>query len=123
MNEGRQVKIGEFLGRVGIVLFFTIVATLKGISIAQLLTDSSVTPADNWLLVLLSNFASLVYLCLVIAVAVFRLKPSRGAQGIERRWSHCASELRVRAIEHRLGQAELLQETANRRGAEARGKR
>ncbi|TMJ36275.1 MAG: isoprenylcysteine carboxylmethyltransferase family protein [Alphaproteobacteria bacterium] len=85
MNEGRQVKIGEFLGRVGIVLFFTIVATLKGISIAQLLAGSTVTPADNWLLVLLSNFASLVYLCLVIAVAVFRLKPSRGAQGIEPR--------------------------------------
>ena len=85
MSEGREVKIGDFLGRVGIVVFFTTVATLNGISIAQLFTDSTVTPADNWLLVLLSNLASLVFLWLVVAVAVFRLKPSRGAQGIEPR--------------------------------------
>jgi protein-S-isoprenylcysteine O-methyltransferase Ste14 len=80
-----RAGLGEFLGRVGIVAFFTTAATLKGMTIVQLLGYSSVPPPDNWLLVLLSNLASLVFLCLVVVVAVFRMKPSRGAQGIEPR--------------------------------------
>jgi protein-S-isoprenylcysteine O-methyltransferase Ste14 len=85
MSEGRAAEIGEFLGRVGIVACFTTVATLKGVSIAHLFANSSPIPGDNWLLVLLSNLASLVFVCLVVVVTVFRLKPSRRAQDIESR--------------------------------------
>ncbi len=85
MTDRRQAEIGEFLGRVGIVIYFTTAATLKGVSIFQLLADRLAAPDNNRLLVLLSNLASLVFLCLVVVVAVFRLKPSRKAPSIESR--------------------------------------
>src|SRR3954468_24577326 len=52
-----------------------------------------------------------------------RLAYARRTQRIQRRLAHCASELGVRSGEHGLRQAKLLQETANRRSTEARGKR
>lgn len=85
MRESRRAEFADFVGRVGIVIFFTAIATLKGMSIAQLLGNGAIVPADNRLLVLLSNLASLVFLCLVVTVAVFRLKPSRAVSGIEPR--------------------------------------
>jgi protein-S-isoprenylcysteine O-methyltransferase Ste14 len=80
-----RADFAEFLGRVGITISFTALATFKGVSVVHLVSDASDSPAENWLLVLLSNLASLVFLCLVVGVAVFRLKPSRAAPGLEPR--------------------------------------
>ena len=84
MSGSRQVEVSEFLGRAGIALYFSVAAMVKIMSITRLLGSSS-PPADNWLLLLLSDLASLVFLCLIVVMAVIRLKPSRGAQGIEPR--------------------------------------
>lgn len=79
-----KAEIFEFLGRVGIAFYFSAVATFKIMSIIRLFAGSGPLP-ENWLLSLLSNLASLVFVSLVIAMTIFRLKPSRGAQGIEPR--------------------------------------
>lgn len=83
MSGSRKADIIELLGRAGIVLYFSFVATLKGFYIGRLLTAS---PApDNWLSELLSNSASLVFICMVVILALFRLKASRRAERIEPR--------------------------------------
>ena len=74
----------EFLGRAGIAIYFSLAAMARVASITRLVGSSS-PPADNWLFLLLSDLASLVFLCLVVVMAMFRLKPSRAAQGIEPR--------------------------------------
>ena len=83
MSGSRQAEITDLLGRAGIAIYFSFVATLKAMSIANLM-KASPTP-DNLPLLVLSNFASLMFVCLVVILALFRLKPSRTAQGIEPR--------------------------------------
>lgn len=79
-----RAEIGDFLGRVGIAFYFSAAATFKIMSIARLIFGSGPRP-ENWVLSLLSDLASLVFVSLVIAMTVVRLKPSRGAQGLEPR--------------------------------------
>lgn len=78
-----RLEITELLGRAGIVLYFSFAAVLKAMSIAHLIENSFTT--ENWALQLLSDVASLMFLCLVAVLALVRLKPSRKAEGIEPR--------------------------------------
>lgn len=90
MVTSRRAEIGDFLGRMGIGCYFAIAATLKGLAIFDKLRDWSALPAGGRMLALLSDAASGVFLVLVIAVAMFRLKPLRTAAGIESRLSALA---------------------------------
>jgi protein-S-isoprenylcysteine O-methyltransferase Ste14 len=90
MNASRRVEITEFLGRAGIVLYFSFAALAKAMSIKTLVMGNAPAP-DNWLLLLLSDLASLMFLCLVVVLAVVRLKPSRRAEGIEPRLTAMAA--------------------------------
>jgi protein-S-isoprenylcysteine O-methyltransferase Ste14 len=83
MSRSRQAEITELLGRAGIAIYFSFVAALKVMFIARLLTTSP-TP-DNWALLLLSNLSSLMFVCMVVILALFRLKPLCSAEGIEPR--------------------------------------
>lgn len=83
MIKGRGIEVTEFLGRAGIAIFFSFAAAGQAMAIVRLFGNS---PApDNWLLMLLNHLASLMFLCLVIVLAMARLKPSRKAEGIEPR--------------------------------------
>lgn len=89
MNGSRGIEITEFLGRAGIAIYFSFAAALQAMSIVRLIGNS---PApDNWLLLLLSHLASLMFICLVIVLAMIRLKPSRRAEGIEPRLTAMAA--------------------------------
>ncbi len=81
----RMPEIGDFLGKMGIGCYFSVAATLKGLAIYEKLRDWSTLPADEKILALLSDVATGIFLVLVIAVAVFRLKPLKSASGIEPR--------------------------------------
>lgn len=89
MNGSRWIEITEFLGRAGITLYFSFAALIQATLIARLIERS---PApDNWLLLLLSHVATLMFLCLVVVLAMVRLKPSRRAEGIEPRLTAMAA--------------------------------
>lgn len=85
MTASRWLEMGDFLGKLGIGCFFTITATLKLMHIFATLRDWHVQEAENRVLALMSDAASVIFLLLVAAVAVFRLKPLRTAAGIEPR--------------------------------------
>lgn len=78
----------DFLGRAVLVAFSGALATLKAISIVRL----AKTPNAD-VLEILSHAASLSFVLLVIFLALFRLKPMRGAQGWEPRFSALAGSL------------------------------
>jgi protein-S-isoprenylcysteine O-methyltransferase Ste14 len=78
-----RLEITELLGRSGIAVYFSYGALLKAMSIALLIDGSSI--AENRPLQLLSELASLTFLCLVAFLALVRLKPLRRAEGIEPR--------------------------------------
>jgi protein-S-isoprenylcysteine O-methyltransferase Ste14 len=77
------LEITEFLGRAGIFTYFSYAALLKAMSISHLIGGSSTM--EDWPLPLLSELASLTFICLVAFLAVVRLKPLRRAEGIEPR--------------------------------------
>lgn len=89
MNEARGVAVAEFLGRGGLVAYFSFAAVVQAQSILRLI-EASPAP-DNLYLQILSRIASLMFLSLVVILAVFRLKPSRKAEGIEPRLSAIAA--------------------------------
>jgi protein-S-isoprenylcysteine O-methyltransferase Ste14 len=89
MNEARGVAVAEFLGRAGLVAYFSFAAVTQAQSMLQLIQAS---PApDNLYLQILSRIASLMFLSLIVILAAFRLKPSRKAEGIEPRLSAMAA--------------------------------
>jgi protein-S-isoprenylcysteine O-methyltransferase Ste14 len=79
----RRAEITEFLGRAGIAISFSYMATLKSVSIFRLIMAGS--PPDNRPLLLAAHCASLLFVGLVVILALFRVKPSRRAEGIEPR--------------------------------------
>jgi len=89
MTEARGVAVAEFLGRGGLVAYFSFAAVVQAQSILQLI-EASPAP-DNLLLQILSRIASLMFLSLIVILAMFRLKPSRKAEGIEPRLSAIAA--------------------------------
>lgn len=89
MNEARGFAVAEFLGRAGLVAYFSLAAVSQVQSIMQLIQASPVP--DNLYLLILSRIASLMFLSLVVILAMIRLKPSRKAEGIEPRLSAIAA--------------------------------
>ena len=85
MTVFRWPEAGDFLGRVGIASYFSAAATLKVLGIFETLRNWNTHPGESRMLSLLSDMATLIFLGLVIAVAAFRLRPSKSASGIEPR--------------------------------------
>jgi protein-S-isoprenylcysteine O-methyltransferase Ste14 len=89
-EEGRTMAprwawFGDLLGRVGIVLLFTLAASEKAKIIYETILDWSASSSDFEVLRLLSEVANLAFLILIVATAAVRLKPLRSAEGIEPR--------------------------------------
>jgi len=89
MSEARGFAVAEFLGRGGLVAYFSFAAVAQAQSMLQLI-DASPAP-DNLYLQILSRIASLMFLSLIVILAMFRLRPSRKAEGIEPRVSALAA--------------------------------
>jgi protein-S-isoprenylcysteine O-methyltransferase Ste14 len=89
MTEARGFAVAEFLGRAGLAAYFSLAAVAQVQSMLQLI-EASPAP-DNLYLQVLSRIASLMFLSLIVILALFRLKPSRKAEGIEPRLSAMAA--------------------------------
>jgi protein-S-isoprenylcysteine O-methyltransferase Ste14 len=89
MSEARGFAVAELLGRAGLVAYFSLAAFTQAQSMLQMI-EASPAP-DNLYLQILSRIASLMFLSLIVILAMFRLKPSRKAEGIEPRVSALAA--------------------------------
>ena len=81
----RLAAAGDFLGRVGIVAYFSWAASIKVSSIHAGIANWSTLAIDHKALWLLSQIAVLLFLLLVVVTTFFRLKPIQSADGIEPR--------------------------------------
>jgi protein-S-isoprenylcysteine O-methyltransferase Ste14 len=86
----RIAWVGDFLGRAGIVAYFSWAASARLGSIYSGIVDWSTLTMDHKLLWLLSQIAVLLFLLLVVATTFVRLKPIQSAEGIEPRFTALA---------------------------------
>ena len=91
MQSQRRLEVGDFLGKLGICAIFAVGASIKLKHMYLMLTNWS-APAGSSpkLLIFLSEAASLIFVTLIVAVALFRLKPVNSASGFEPRFTALA---------------------------------
>lgn len=80
-----SARVRDLIGRAGMTAYFTFGATLKGMSIFEMLAQQDGSAA--WALDLLANVASFGFIVLIVATTVTRLPPKNSAEGIEPRMS------------------------------------
>jgi protein-S-isoprenylcysteine O-methyltransferase Ste14 len=81
----RWTWAGDLLGRIGIVVVFTLSASAKLRAVVKDIQEWSSASPDFDILRLFSGMACLAFLALVVSTTVMRLKPLRSAEGIEPR--------------------------------------
>jgi protein-S-isoprenylcysteine O-methyltransferase Ste14 len=90
MTNERWLPVGDAIGRVAIVAYFANHAVHQTARIIDMLANWPELTTAHKHLVLLSQVAILLFLALVIATTIFRLKPLRSSEGIEPRLSALA---------------------------------
>ncbi|MGH6908386.1 MAG: hypothetical protein ACREDX_11080, partial [Aestuariivirga sp.] len=83
MTAPRWTWLGDLLGRIGIVVLFTLAASAKIQVISEAIRGRIYSSPDFEALRLLSETANLAFLILIVATTAVRLQPLRSAQGIE----------------------------------------
>jgi len=81
----RMAWVGDFLGRAGIVAYFSWAASVRLGSVYSGIVNWPTLTMDHKLLWLLSEIAVLLFLLLVVTTTFFRLKPVQSAEGLEPR--------------------------------------
>lgn len=82
MKSPQSARLGDLLGRVGIVTWFTHDAILKAFAIyADVLAWLANAP-DSSALRILSQTGNLAFLALIVATTIFRLQPLQSAEGL-----------------------------------------
>lgn len=82
--------VGDFLGRAGIVAYFSWAASARLAGIYSGIVNWATLTMDHKPLWLLSQIAVLLFLLLVVATTFFRLKPIQSAEGLEPRFTALA---------------------------------
>ena len=85
MVAPRWTWAGDLLGRIGIVVVFTLSASAKLQAVVKDIQEWSSASPDFDVLRLFSGMACLAFLALVVSTTIMRLKPLRSAEGIEPR--------------------------------------
>ena len=78
-------RTGDLLGRIGIVIVFTLAASAKFQAIIKNVQEWSSGSPDFEILSLFAQIANLAFLVLIVSTTIIRLKPLRSAEGIEPR--------------------------------------
>jgi protein-S-isoprenylcysteine O-methyltransferase Ste14 len=90
MKDWHWREWADFGGRIAIVAYFTFAAGLKIAGLHAHIAGWATLPEDTRLLRLLSDIAVILFLLLVVATTLIRLKPIRSAEGLEPRFSALA---------------------------------
>lgn len=85
MDTSRVNRVGDFIGRTGLVVFFAAMAANQTRAVIVLLGSGEPRFLD-----LATRLSSIAYVVLVVGLTIMRLKPIRNAEGFEPRLSALA---------------------------------
>jgi protein-S-isoprenylcysteine O-methyltransferase Ste14 len=96
----RMLWAGDLLGRIGVIAYFSHASAAKIAQIYTALVNWPELAMDHKLLWLLSEFALLSFLFLIVSTTIFRLKPILSAEGIEPRLTALAGTFLLGLLAH-----------------------